>query len=142
MALKPRANVDVKEIIQRSDIVAVATALGLQVDRKESRPRKALCPFHDDRNPSLNLYQRAGERDNFHCFACGAHGDVLSLVQRRNRLDFWDAVKWLAPYGGVSLAEGVRRNTVDRRSGARQFTERLRGGSDEEELARIAEQRV
>jgi DNA primase catalytic core len=141
LALKPRANVDVREIIQRSDIVAVATALGLQIDRKETRPRKALCPFHDDRNPSLNLYQRAHERDNFHCFACGADGDVVSLVQRRNGIDFWDAVKWLAPYAGVSLAEGVRRPAVDRRSGAKQFAERVRGGSDEEELARIAEHR-
>ncbi|RKF22623.1 hypothetical protein D6851_05240 [Altericroceibacterium spongiae] len=141
LALKPRANVDIREIVERSDIVAVATALGLQVDRKESRPRKALCPFHDDRNPSLNLYQRAHERDNFHCFACGAHGDVLSLVQRRNGLDFWDAVKWLAPHAGISLAEGARRPSIDRRSGATKFAERVRGGSDEEELVRIAERR-
>lgn len=141
MASRTKANVDVKEIIQRSDIVAVASALGLQLDQRDSRPRKALCPFHDDRNPSLNLYQRAGKRDNFHCFACGAHGDVLSLVQRRNGLDFWDAVKWLAPYAGVVFAEGARRNTVDRRSGAKQFAARVRSGSDEEELARIAEHR-
>jgi len=141
LALKSKQNTDVREIIQRSDIVAVATALGLQVDRKESRPRKALCPFHDDRNPSLNLYQRAQERDNFHCFACGAHGDVLALVQLRNGLDFWDAVKWLAPYAGISIAEGARRPAVDRRSGAKKFAERVRDGCDEEELVRIAEHR-
>lgn len=141
MASKPRQNADVREIIQRSDIVAVANALGLQIDRNESRPRKALCPFHNDRNPSLNLYQRGQERDNYHCFACGAHGDVLSLVQRRNSLDFWDSVKWLAPYAGVSFVESGRRPAVDRRSGAKQFAERVRGGSDEEELARIAARR-
>lgn len=139
--MKSRQNADVREIVQRSDIVAVATALGLQLDPKQSRPRKALCPFHNDRNPSLNLYQRAQERDNFHCFACGAHGDVLALVQRRNGLDFWDAVKWLAPHAGISLAEGTRRPAVDRRSGAKSFAARVRDRSDEEELALFAERR-
>lgn len=139
--MKSRQNTAVKEIIQRSDIVAVASALGLHLDRKESRPRKALCPFHNDRNPSLNLYQRTQERDNFHCFVCGAHGDVLSLVQRRNGLDFWDSVNWLAPFAGVSFAESARRPAVDRRSGAKQFAERVRAGSDEDELERIAERR-
>lgn len=66
---------------------------------------------------------------------------MLSLVQRRNGLDFWDSVKWLAPYAGVSFAESARRPAVDRRSGAKQFAERVRGGSDEDELARIAERR-
>lgn len=141
MALKSRGNVDLKEIIERCDIVAVATALGLQVDRTRSRPHKALCPFHDDHTPSLNLYQRAGKRDNFHCFACGAHGDVLSLVQRRNNLNFWDAVQWLAPHAGVSLAESIQRPSIDRRSGAKQFVEWLRAGSDEQELARFAAHR-
>ena len=117
MTSKPRQNADVREIIQRSDIVAVANALGLQMDRNESRPRKALCPFHNDRNPSLNLYQRAQERDNYHCFACGAHGDVLSLVQRRNGLEFWDSVKWLAPYAGVSFVESARRPAVGMQDG-------------------------
>jgi hypothetical protein len=62
-------------------------------------------------------------------------------VQRRNGLDFWDAVEWLAPYAGISFAEGPRRPAVDRRSGAKSFAERVRGGSDEDELARIAERR-
>ena len=34
-----------------------------------------LCPFHEDRVPSLKLYD-----DHFHCFGCGAHGDVVDLT--------------------------------------------------------------
>ena len=33
------------------------------------------CPFHDDKNPSMKLYE-----DHFHCFGCGKHGDVIDLV--------------------------------------------------------------
>ena len=35
----------------------------------------ALCPFHNDRHPSLLIAD-----DHYHCFACGAHGDVIDLV--------------------------------------------------------------
>ena len=37
--------------------------------------RRVVCPFHDDHDPSLALYD-----DHFYCFACGAHGDVIDLV--------------------------------------------------------------
>lgn len=141
MAQKPRANANVREIVLRSDIVTVAEALGLKLDPKQSRPRKALCPFHDDRTPSLNLYQRAQDRDNFYCFACGAHGDIVDLVERRRNLEFRDAIKWLAPYAGVALAAGGWEAAPGRRSGAALFAERVREGSDNEELARFAERR-
>ncbi len=58
-----------------------------------------------------------------------------------DNLNFWDAVQWLAPHAGVSLAENIRRPSIDRRSGAKQFVEWLRGGSDEQELERIAAHR-
>ncbi len=142
MAQKPRANALVREIIERSDIVPVAQALGLTVDPRDSRPRKALCPFHDDRTPSLNLYQRAGDRDNFHCFACGANGDIVNLVRRRlGDLPFWDAIRWLAPFAGTSLAAGGREVVPDRRRGAVLFAERLRGSPEGDELAGFAERR-
>jgi len=42
------------------------------------RGRKALCPFHEDREPSLSLYERDG-RSRFRCHGCGVHGDALDL---------------------------------------------------------------
>lgn len=41
---------------------------------------KACCPFHADRSPSFTIFS-GGQR--FHCFGCGAAGDVLDFVQRR-----------------------------------------------------------
>src|SRR5262245_57257520 len=46
------------------------------------------CPFHQDRHPSLMV----DERDqHFHCFGCGAHGDVISFVMRRDGVGFAEA---------------------------------------------------
>jgi hypothetical protein len=60
------------ELLDRADIVNVARRLGLQLDRKRSRPQRALCPFHNDTTPSLNLFEaRNGDIPHYHCFACG-----------------------------------------------------------------------
>jgi hypothetical protein len=48
---------DVARLVERADIAAVASRLGLQVDGRVRQPRRAICPFHDDKDPSLNLYR-------------------------------------------------------------------------------------
>ena len=111
---------EIARIIQGAEIVQVAKALGLHVDMRHRQPQRAICPFHDDSDPSLNLYQggsAAGERDHYHCFACGAHGDVVSLIQNHERISFWDAIKRLASIQGKELPT-LHRVPVDRRSGA------------------------
>lgn len=55
------------------------------------RWRSALCPFHDDRKPSLRVLVDAGA---FRCMTCGAHGgDVLAFHMQRHELRFVDAAK-------------------------------------------------
>ncbi|MDG6004976.1 MAG: DUF3987 domain-containing protein [Candidatus Brocadia sp.] len=54
---------------------------------------RCLCPFHDDHNPSLNIYPASGR---FHCPACGAHGDIFDFYQRRHSVDFPTAIKAIA----------------------------------------------
>ena len=50
----------------------------------------ALCPFHSDRKPSLSV------RNGFyHCFGCGAKGDTISFVMKREGMSFTEAVRWL-----------------------------------------------
>lgn len=66
------SRIDYNGIARAADIYAVARALGLDVDEHN----KAICPFHADRRPSLHLYA-----DGYHCFVCGAHGDVIDLVE-------------------------------------------------------------
>ncbi len=133
-------NPDVSRLIEQADIVNVALRLGLQLDKRTTRPRRALCPFHDDRSPSLHLYQTRTRRDHYHCFVCGAHGDTVALIQRREGLEFWDAMRRLAMFEGVELPERGR-TPVDRRSGAILFAERLRGSQSGTELTEFADRR-
>ena len=60
---------------------------GLQV----SRNGMALCPFHNDRHPSLYVSD-----DHYHCFACGEHGDVIDLTAKLFDLRLYDAARKLA----------------------------------------------
>ena len=68
-----------------------AERYGIQV----SRYGMAVCPFHQDKNPSLKLDRR------FHCFGCGADGDVINLVARLFGLKNGEAVKKIAEDFGV-----------------------------------------
>ena len=54
------------------------------------------CPFHDDHNPSLTLYA-----DNYYCWGCGAHGDVIDFTARHFRITQLEAAKRLASYAGL-----------------------------------------
>ncbi|NKQ39519.1 MAG: hypothetical protein HF967_08675 [Methanosarcinales archaeon] len=53
---------------------------------------KALCPFHNDSTPSLYIYK---EDNRFHCFSCGANGDVIDLYMELNNCNFYNACKAL-----------------------------------------------
>ncbi|MCD8137545.1 MAG: CHC2 zinc finger domain-containing protein [Parabacteroides gordonii] len=49
-----------------------------------------LCPFHDDHHPSLTVNS---QKQTFHCFACGEHGDVIGFVQKTEHCSFTEAIK-------------------------------------------------
>jgi len=78
-------------------IEGVAERLGLQV-----RMHKCLCPFHDDRHPSLSFSVR---RNTFRCFVCGASGGPIDLVMKYLGKDFRDACRWLADENNIILTE-------------------------------------
>ena len=73
------------------DIVEIIEAEGVAL-RKKGRHLWGLCPFHDDRTPSFMVDP---EQQRFNCFGCGAHGDVIDLIQRLHNLSFKDALKHL-----------------------------------------------
>jgi hypothetical protein len=56
----------------------------------EAKRHMAICSFHDDHQPSMGI-----KNNRFHCFACGAKGDVIEFVMKRDGLSFKDAVKFL-----------------------------------------------
>jgi DNA primase len=70
----------------------VLVARGLALRPAGQGTLKARCPFHDDREPSLLVDERDG---HFHCFGCGAHGDVIDFVMRRDGVSFAEACRRL-----------------------------------------------
>ena len=70
----------------------------------------ALCPFHNDRHPSLYVSD-----DHYHCFACGEHGDVIELTAKLFDLRLYDAARKLASDFHLApdrpLPEAIRQKT-------------------------------
>ncbi|MEZ8287470.1 hypothetical protein BCU17_22090 [Vibrio splendidus] len=64
---------------------------------------KALCQFHKDTKPSMELYDDNSEKSAFHCFSCGAHGDIFALVKEVKGMDFREAHTWLCQEFGVQV---------------------------------------
>jgi DNA primase len=61
---------------------------------------KGICPFHDEKSPSLSV---SPSRGLYHCFGCGAGGDVIRFVQNIEHLDFSEAVERLAGRANIQL---------------------------------------
>jgi len=92
---------DAKEQIRQAvDIVDVAG--GYFQLRREGRHFKALCPWHDDARPSLQINP---ERQSYRCWVCDIGGDVFSLVMRMEGISFPEAMAQLAERAGIVLSQ-------------------------------------
>ena len=67
---------------------------------RRGRELLGLCPFHKEKTPSFTVNEDKGF---FHCFGCGAHGDVIGFVMRDEGLSFPEAVERLAGDAGLSM---------------------------------------
>lgn len=67
---------------------------------RSGREFQALCPFHQEKSPSFTINDQKGF---YHCFGCGAHGDVLRFVMEYERLEFRDAAEKLAALANMQL---------------------------------------
>ena len=70
--------------------------------KKAGNSYKGLCPFHSEKTPSFHVHRDKGF---FHCFGCGAGGDVLKFLELQEKLGFQDAVRQLAQRFGVEVPE-------------------------------------
>lgn len=70
--------------------------------KKNGRDYSGLCPFHKEKSPSFHV---SSEKQLFHCFGCGASGNLVQFVMRTEGLDFVEALKLLAENVGIELPE-------------------------------------
>jgi len=78
-------------MLGKPDILSVMEREGLQL-KKIGKHLKTLCPFHDEKTPSFIVNH---EKQIFHCFGCGAHGDVIDFAMKLRGLSFKDALAYL-----------------------------------------------
>ncbi len=98
MALFPQSFID--EVRAAADIVTVVSDYVSL--RKVGATYKGLCPFHGEKTPSFNVNR---DRGFFHCFGCGAGGDVFKFIELQEKAGFTDAVRQLAQRFGIPIPE-------------------------------------
>src|SRR6476646_10689569 len=90
-----------KEGIERikaaNDLAAVVAERGIEV-KKKGRVAVARCPFHEERTASFTITPSKGL---FHCFGCGAAGDVIGFVTKYDKVGFGGALDTLARRAGL-----------------------------------------
>jgi len=97
------------ELKNRADIVSVVSEhVAL---RKMGRSHKGLCPFHKEKTPSFTV---RADPPVFHCFGCGAGGDVVEFVKMKEGLSFKDTVESLARRFGVPLPDSREESPEER----------------------------
>jgi DNA primase len=91
-----------KDSIERvKEAVDMVALVGARSDLRRVGSRwTGLCPFHDERTPSLSV---DGEKKLYHCFGCGESGDAIEYVEKTEGLDFREAVEMLAERYNVEL---------------------------------------
>jgi len=90
-----------EEIKDRIDIVQlISQYLPL---KRAGRNFKALCPFHTEKTPSFTV---SPEKQFFHCFGCGASGDIFQFLMRMENVTFPEALERLAEQAGVEIPGG------------------------------------
>ena len=72
---------------------------------KRGREYIGLCPFHNEKTPSFSVVEDKGF---YHCFGCGAHGDVIGFAMQRQNLSFPEAVEELARQAGLDVPKPSR----------------------------------
>ncbi len=117
-----------RERIRISDVVGQKVRLS-----QRGKEYYGLCPFHNEKTPSFTVNN---DKNFYHCFGCGEHGDIVRFTVETRGLDFVDAVRCLAQEHGIPIPESQSEseiNSIQKLSGlhhimavaAKWFNERL-----------------
>lgn len=90
----------VDRVRESADIIDV---VGRSVQLKKTGSEySACCPFHDEKSPSFTV---SAQKQFYHCFGCGAHGNAITFLMEYQGMNFPDAVKQLAGQAGIPIPE-------------------------------------
>jgi DNA primase len=90
--------------------LTLSTVIGRTVKLiKAGREYKACCPFHKEKTPSFTVNDDKGF---YHCFGCGAHGDVITYVMETSNMTFPEAVERLATEAGLEVPRATPEETA------------------------------
>lgn len=83
--------------------ISIVDVVGAKVKLvKKGREYQGLCPFHNEKTPSFTINEAKGF---YHCFGCGAHGDIIKFEMDANGLPFMDAIQKLAHQAGLAMPQ-------------------------------------
>lgn len=88
----------IETIIHSNNIVDVISEF-VQL-KKTGRNYMGICPFHGDKGPSLSVSE---EKQLYHCFGCGASGNVVGFIMKIRNIEYVDALKYLADRSGINI---------------------------------------
>ena len=93
---------------QLLDKISLHDLIGREVKlTKRGNEYIGLCPFHQEKTPSFHV---VSDKQFYHCFGCGAHGDAIRFLMEAHKYTFIEAVKELSRRAGLSLPEESMRN--------------------------------
>ena len=101
-----------EELRMRSDIEQIISSY-VPLKRR-GRNLVGLCPFHNEKTPSFTVYP-ADANPHFHCFGCGAGGDVIPFIRRIENLDYVEAVRFLCERAGMTMPQDRADNSLAER---------------------------
>lgn len=93
----------IQDLVARADVVSVVDSRVRL--KKAGRNYQACCPFHNEKTPSFSV---APDKQFYHCFGCGAHGNALDFIMEFDGLEFPDAVEELASMLGLEVPREQR----------------------------------
>jgi DNA primase len=90
---------DIDRVREATDLVELISEVTKV--KRSGRSFMAVCPFHEEKTPSMSVDRVRGL---YNCFGCGKHGDIFTFVQETQGLDFPEALEALARRAGITLA--------------------------------------
>lgn len=97
--IPPRFMQELRDRLSLSEIIGRRVKL-----TRAGREYKACCPFHHEKSPSFYVND---DKQFYHCFGCGAHGDVIGFSMQHDNMSFIDAIEALAAQAGMEVPKAT-----------------------------------